>query len=164
MSLLHDLRLVNAQIHYLVDPRLPGDGGGAATHVTGALTSAATHVTGALTSEVDLAHRTLKRALCSEVVALLFLVGLCGLLPLWLWPALLLGGSCLIVHRGAQYTLMLAPFLPKLTALMQGIAVPEAYQEYGHRRVAWKSLVSRCSPRPVFRRYRPCLSLSLSPR
>lgn len=124
MSLLHDLRLVNAQIHYLVDPRLPSDGGGAATHVTGALTS-----------EVDLAHRTLKRAVCSEVVALLFLLVLCGLLPLWLWPALLLGGSCLIVHRGAQYTVMLAPFLPKLTALMQGNAAPEAYQEYGRGRL-----------------------------
>ena len=85
MSLLHDLRLISAQIHYLVDPRLPGDGGGAATHVTGALTG-----------EVDLAHRTLKRAVCSEVTALLFLLVLCGLLPLWLWPALLLGGSCLI--------------------------------------------------------------------
>ena len=107
MALLHELRLMGAQIRYLADPRLPGDGGGAATQVTGALTG-----------EVDLAHRTLKRVVWSEGTALLFLLGLCGLLPLWLSPILILGGCWLLVHRGAQHTLMLAPFLPDFDGKM----------------------------------------------
>ena len=124
MALLHELRLMGAQIRYLADPRLPGDGGGAATQVTGALTG-----------EVDLAHRTLKRVVWSEGTALLFLLGLCGLLPLWLSPILILGGGWLLVHRGAQHTLMLAPFLPKLESLVQGIAAPAAYRAYARGRL-----------------------------
>ena len=124
MSLLNDLRLMGAQISYLRAPRLPGDGGGAATQVTGALTG-----------EVDLAHRTLKRCAWGEGVAALFVLSLCALLPLWLAPLMVLGGGWLIVHRGAQHTLMLAPFLPKLTALVGAITAPESYRAYAQGRL-----------------------------